>query len=141
MGEYKHAKTTRKKAKGWILWQSMGRGFGSGRWSISDPGKWVYLRICYTLSSSTEIIALKDYSTGGQDLLISFCFDFSKILRIQTWEKDYCFSYILPFTYRWAQNFCSFIIFLLFTIWIGYELINIPWWKCYIMFECHVYYR
>lgn len=49
-GENKHAKIARKKGKGWILWQSMGRGSRSGRWSISDPGKSVYLRICYILS-------------------------------------------------------------------------------------------
>lgn len=84
MGKNKHTKITRKKSKGWILWQSMGRGFESGRWSISDPRKWVYLNMLPSPSFPTEFIALKDYSTDGQGLLISFCLDFTKIVRIQT---------------------------------------------------------
>lgn len=91
MAENKHAKI---ESKGVDIVAKYGKGFWV-REVVSQSPREMGLpqNMLHSFSSATEIIALKDYSTGGQGLLISFCLNFSKIIRIQTGEKDYCFSY------------------------------------------------
>lgn len=77
MAENKHAKI---ESKGVDIVAKYGKGFWV-REVVSQSPREMGLpqNMLHSFSSATEIIALKDYSTGGQGLLISFCLNFSKI--------------------------------------------------------------